>query len=77
MIHMRVREDDFFHAGLHLLDRSQNTLDIAAGIDDRGTGSDFTFDNGAVLLIGGDRDDSTLDRHKQVLLSLNGLQAVP
>ena len=72
MIHMGVRKNDFFHAGLHLFDCGQNTLNIATGIDDGRASAGLTFDNRTVLLIGSDRDDSALYRHNWVTISRDG-----
>ena len=72
VVHVGVGENYFLDTGLHLLDRCQNTLNIPARIDDGGARRGLTFNNGTVLLIGRHRDDSTLNGHRQVLISIAG-----
>ena len=77
VVQMGVRENNFFDAGIHLLDSGQDALYISTGIHYCRPAGILTFDDGTVLLVGSYRNDRTLDGHKSRLISRSDLMTVP
>ena len=64
MVQVCMREDNFFHAGIHFFYSGQNALNLTTRVHYRGPTCLHTCDDGAVLLVRRYRNDCTLDGHK-------------
>jgi hypothetical protein len=60
MVDVAVGEQDSFGSAAGVLERGDDAVEIAAGIDDRGAGGLFADQDRAVLLERRDRDDCDL-----------------
>ena len=63
MVHMPMRQQNRLDRELHLLNRGQNAVDIAARVDDHALAGLRIPPERAVLLEGGDGDDRGLQGH--------------
>ena len=63
MVKVCMRENNFFHAGIHFFYSRQNALNLTTRVHYRGLTCLLTFDDGAVLLVRRYRSDRTLDGH--------------
>jgi len=63
VIQVRVRENHFFHHGVHFFDGLHDPFDVATRVDNRGLTRGLALDNGTVLLEGGDGHYGALYRH--------------